>query len=43
MEGRRAAQGPRRVGWRVRSERKSTMLRKTHFDDVPMKPQRVYQ
>ncbi|HSV81252.1 MAG TPA: glyoxylate carboligase [Ramlibacter sp.] len=24
-------------------ERKKTMLRKTHFDDVPMKPQRVYQ
>jgi tartronate-semialdehyde synthase len=24
-------------------ERKATMLRKTHFDAVPMKPQRVYQ
>jgi tartronate-semialdehyde synthase len=24
-------------------ERKRTMLRKTHFDEVPMKPQRVYQ
>ena len=24
-------------------ERKRTMLRKTNFDDVPMKPQRVYQ
>ncbi|NDZ15785.1 glyoxylate carboligase [Variovorax sp. WS11] len=24
-------------------ERKKTMLRKTNFDDVPMKPQRVYQ
>ncbi|MBK3880267.1 glyoxylate carboligase [Pseudomonas stutzeri] len=24
-------------------ERKRTMLRKTHFDSVPMKPQRVYQ
>ncbi|WP_280154732.1 glyoxylate carboligase [Piscinibacter sp. XHJ-5] len=24
-------------------ERKRTLLRKTHFDDVPMKPQRVYQ
>ncbi|WP_372874248.1 glyoxylate carboligase [Pseudomonas sp.] len=24
-------------------ERKSTMLRKTNFEDVPMKPQRVYQ
>ncbi|MCW5649436.1 MAG: glyoxylate carboligase [Ramlibacter sp.] len=24
-------------------ERKATMLRKTHFDNMPMKPQRVYQ
>lgn len=24
-------------------ERKRTLLRKTHFDDVPVKPQRVYQ
>lgn len=24
-------------------ERKRTLLRKTHFDDVPMKPQRVYE
>jgi tartronate-semialdehyde synthase len=24
-------------------ERKQTMLRKTHFDNVPMKPQRVYE
>jgi len=24
-------------------ERKRTMLRKTHFDDVPIKPQRVYE
>ena len=24
-------------------ERKRTMLRRTHFDDVPIKPQRVYQ
>ena len=24
-------------------ERKRTLLRKTHFDDAPMKPQRVYQ
>jgi len=24
-------------------ERKRTMLRKTHFDDVPVKPQRVYE
>jgi tartronate-semialdehyde synthase len=25
------------------AERKRTMLRKTHFDNVPMKPQRVYE
>jgi tartronate-semialdehyde synthase len=25
------------------AQRKRTMLRRTHFDDVPMKPQRVYQ
>jgi tartronate-semialdehyde synthase len=25
------------------SERKATMLRKTHFEDVPVKPQRVYE
>ena len=25
------------------NERKSTMLRKTHFDNVPLKPQRVYE
>ncbi|MFE3635666.1 glyoxylate carboligase [Streptomyces cellostaticus] len=24
-------------------ERKATLLRRTHFDDVPMKPQRVYE
>jgi tartronate-semialdehyde synthase len=33
-----------RAGWVAACrERKRTMLRKTHFDDVPMKPQRVYQ
>ena len=31
------------VGARSASERKRTMLRKTNFDNVPMKPQRVYQ
>jgi tartronate-semialdehyde synthase len=25
------------------AERKRTMLRKTHFDDIPVKPQRVYE
>ena len=42
MEGRRAAQGPRRLGGRVRASQ-AHMLRRTHFDKVPMKPQRVYQ
>ena len=33
-----------RTGWaEACRERKRTMLRKTNFDDVPMKPQRVYQ
>jgi tartronate-semialdehyde synthase len=33
-----------RSGWVAECrERKRTMLRKTNFDDVPMKPQRVYQ
>ncbi|MDQ4062099.1 MAG: glyoxylate carboligase [Pseudomonadota bacterium] len=31
-------------GWAAECrERKRTMLRRTHFDDVPIKPQRVYQ
>src|SRR5215212_1988978 len=31
-------------GWaRECRERKRTMLRRTHFDDVPIKPQRVYE
>jgi len=35
---------PSRVTWAGECrERKRTMLRKTNFDDVPMKPQRVYQ
>ncbi|HEX7866343.1 MAG TPA: glyoxylate carboligase, partial [Variovorax sp.] len=35
---------PDRRDWaRQCIERKKTMLRKTNFDDVPMKPQRVYQ
>ena len=35
---------PDRAGW-ISScqERKATLLRRTHFDDVPMKPQRVYE
>jgi tartronate-semialdehyde synthase len=33
-----------RSGWAaICRERKRTMLRKTNFDNVPMKPQRVYQ
>ncbi|MDA7414771.1 glyoxylate carboligase [Xenophilus arseniciresistens] len=35
---------PQRDGWAGECQaRKKTMLRKTDFDDVPMKPQRVYQ
>jgi tartronate-semialdehyde synthase len=33
-----------RTGWVEQcQERKRTMLRRTHFDDVPVKPQRVYE
>lgn len=42
----RKAEGrlPDRRGWAADClERKRTMLRKTNFDSVPMKPQRVYQ
>jgi len=42
----RAAAGrlPERAGWvEACAERKRTMLRRTHFDDVPIKPQRVYE
>jgi len=39
-----AGQLPDRTAWAADClERKRTMLRKTHFDSVPMKPQRVYQ
>ncbi|MEW2256479.1 glyoxylate carboligase [Streptomyces sp. NPDC047869] len=35
---------PDRTGWVASTrERKATLLRRTHFDDVPMKPQRVYE
>ncbi len=42
----RQAEGrlPDRRAWAADcQERKRTLLRKTHFDEVPMKPQRVYQ
>ncbi|MGW2458215.1 glyoxylate carboligase [Streptomyces sp. NPDC001761] len=33
-----------RSGWiAAAQERKATLLRRTHFDNVPMKPQRVYE
>ncbi|MFF8403563.1 glyoxylate carboligase [Streptomyces sp. NPDC015684] len=35
---------PDRAKWVASTqERKATLLRRTHFDDVPMKPQRVYE
>jgi tartronate-semialdehyde synthase len=35
---------PDRSGWVASTqERKATLLRRTHFDNVPMKPQRVYE
>ena len=35
---------PDRADWsEACAERKRTMLRRTHFDDVPVKPQRVYE
>ncbi|QLJ04178.1 glyoxylate carboligase [Streptomyces sp. NEAU-sy36] len=35
---------PDRTQWVAATrERKATLLRRTHFDDVPMKPQRVYE
>ncbi|MFG2261777.1 glyoxylate carboligase [Streptomyces sp. NPDC048720] len=35
---------PDRAAWAASTqERKATLLRRTHFDDVPMKPQRVYE
>jgi len=42
----RAAAGtaPDRTAWaRACRDRKATMQRRTHFDDVPIKPQRVYE
>ncbi|WP_217476650.1 glyoxylate carboligase [Stutzerimonas stutzeri] len=43
-ERKAAGQLPDRSSWAADcQERKRTMLRKTHFDSVPMKPQRVYQ
>lgn len=43
-ERKAAGQLPDRSAWAADChERKRTLLRKTHFDSVPMKPQRVYQ
>jgi len=43
-ERKAAGELPDRNAWAADCmERKRTMLRKTHFDSVPMKPQRVYQ
>ena len=43
-ERKAAGKLPDRTTWAADcQERKRTMLRKTHFDSVPMKPQRVYQ
>ena len=43
-ERKAAGKLPDRNAWAADCmERKRTMLRKTHFDSVPMKPQRVYQ
>ncbi|WP_312713631.1 glyoxylate carboligase [Stutzerimonas nitrititolerans] len=43
-ERKAAGKLPDRTAWAADcQERKRTMLRKTHFDSVPMKPQRVYQ
>ena len=43
-ERRRAGRLPDRDIWvKECQERKRTMLRRTHFDDVPIKPQRVYE
>jgi tartronate-semialdehyde synthase len=43
-ERRDARRLPERAGWVGEcAERKRTMLRRTHFDDVPVKPQRVYE
>jgi tartronate-semialdehyde synthase len=43
-ERREAGRLPDRSGWVEEcAERKRTMLRRTHFDEVPVKPQRVYE
>ncbi|MFL9815235.1 glyoxylate carboligase [Stutzerimonas sp. VN223-3] len=43
-ERKAAGKLPDRNAWAADcQERKRTLLRKTHFDSVPMKPQRVYQ
>ncbi len=43
-ERRAAGQLPDRSSWVEEcAERKRTLLRRTHFDDVPIKPQRVYE
>jgi len=43
-ERKAAAQLPDRGDWAHRcAERKRLMLRKTHYDNVPIKPQRVYE
>ncbi len=43
-EWQRAGRLRDRSGWVEQCrERKRTMLRRTHFDEVPMKPQRVYE
>jgi tartronate-semialdehyde synthase len=43
-ERRKAGRLKDRSAWASQcSERKATMLRKTHFDNVPVKPQRVYE
>ncbi len=43
-ERKAAGRLPDRRAWAADcQERKRTLLRKTHFDEVPMKPQRVYQ
>jgi tartronate-semialdehyde synthase len=43
-ERRDAGRLPDRTAWVAEcQERRRTMLRRTHFDDVPVKPQRVYE
>jgi tartronate-semialdehyde synthase len=43
-ERRAAGRLPDRTAWsEACADRKRTMLRRTHFDDVPIKPQRVYE